>query len=209
MAEQEHRRPRRIGTRPGVEERQAGDRFARQRRVDARELGADVIVQREEGGLIALRGLTPGDRREADRAGEAAGSGKRVDRDVRRFSGRHLLAVERDRAAGEDGRKEQECGGQEDARVVSRIDGWPFLSDVQQFDVEDEHAARLVRRPGFAVGEVARDPEAPLLAGDHELQPLRPAWNNPVSRNVAGWAGCPGAAFSELSQNFPSVVHSV
>ena len=33
--------------------------------------------------------------------------------------------------------------------------------------------------PVLAVGEVARDPEAPLLAGDHQLQALRPPGNDP------------------------------
>ena len=50
--------------------------------------------------------------------------------------------------------------------------------------IEDEIARRRAVARLVAVRERRGDPQAPLLAGDHELQPLRPPLDDAVEREA-------------------------
>ena len=75
----------------------------------------------------------------------------------------------------------------------------------EQLDVEHQHARRAAAAGVLAVGEVGRDPEAALLADDHQLQALGPALDD-----VARAGSAPAAPrLTELSNILPSVVQPV
>src|SRR5688500_13454640 len=54
--------------------------------------------------------------------------------------------------------------------------------DVEQLDVEDQHALRLARRA--VVGQFGPQPEATPLAGDHHLDAIGPALDNSVAAEL-------------------------
>jgi hypothetical protein len=56
--------------------------------------------------------------------------------------------------------------------------------DAEQLDVEHQHPRRAPAAGGVAVGEVAGDPEAALLADDHQLQALGPALDDVAEREL-------------------------
>ena len=81
--------------------------------------------------------------------------------------------------------------------------------DVEQLDVEDEHPRGRTRLA--LVRELLGDPEAALLADDHQLDALGPPGDHAAERQRDRLRpcapGCSGA--TELSNIFPSVVQPV
>ena len=74
-------------------------------------------------------------------------------------------------------------GGQEVARSAHDHDLPTYwLLNLDQLDVEHEHA---VRRALALVGELLRNPEARLLAFDHQLQPFGPSRDHAVERRTS------------------------
>ena len=66
--------------------------------------------------------------------------------------------------------------------------GHVALLNRDQLDVEHQHAARRARTRGrIAIGEVRRDPEARLLAFDHELHALGPSFDDVAERERRGF----------------------
>ncbi len=60
----------------------------------------------------------------------------------------------------------------------------PSVHDLEKLDVEDEHALRRTR--AALIRELLRDPEAPLLTDDHELQPFGPTLDDAIERKDGG-----------------------
>src|SRR5512133_2570880 len=57
--------------------------------------------------------------------------------------------------------------------------------DFQQLDVEDQHARGHARAGrGIAIGQLARDPEARLVADHHALQTFGPSFDDAVQAKL-------------------------
>src|SRR4051812_44492422 len=80
------------------------------------------------------------------------------------------------------------------------------LTDRQQLDVENQRPGGRARAGGLvAVGERARNPEAHLVADDHQLDAFRPALDDAVQRE-AGRLAAFHRAVEHLSVRGPAAV---
>ena len=86
-------------------------------------------------------------------------------------------------------------GASADARIgQDDRSGHRFLQDVEQLDVEHQHAVRRDAADGLAtIGQLTRHVQAPLAAGVHQLQGLDPTGDHAADREFGRLAAIVGA----------------